>query len=111
MAVGECGLDYSQENKSYNGYNYYNLQIKLFEAQIELAKKLGLPLVVHCRDDRSRNPKNSEAWDTVLELIGDYPAVLHCYSGLLHTTNYVLQSTNLLVSFAANITYPKNGYL
>ncbi len=93
IAVGECGLDFLS--------GYRNLQRKLFQAQIDLAKKLKLPLVVHCRD----------AWDETLEMIGNYPAILHCYSGLLSTTNYILQTTNLTVSFAANITYPKNEYL
>lgn len=87
------------------------LQRRLFQAQIDLAKKLNLPLIVHCRDDRSQNPDNSEAWDEVLKMVGDHPTILHCYSGLPHTTNYVLQTTNLLVSFAGTITYPKNDYL
>lgn len=117
IGVGECGLDFKQDN-NYNGYKdhkdyneYKNNQIKLFQAQIELAKKLTLPLIVHCRDDRSQNPNNSEAWDEVLKMIGDHPAILHCYSGLIHTTKYILQNTNFLVSFAATITYPKNDYL
>lgn len=113
VAIGECGLDFAQNN-SYNDHKYYNFhnsQIKLFQSQIDLAKKLNLPLIVHCRCDRSKNPQNSEAWDKVLEMIGDYPSILHCYSGLLPTTNYILQTTNLLVSFAGTITYPKNEYL
>lgn len=104
IAVGECGLDYTQNNS-------YNFQKKLFQLQIDLAKKLNLPLIVHCRDDRSQNPQNSEAWDEVLEMIGSHSAILHCYSGLSPTTKRVLQTTNLLVSFAATITYPKNEYL
>lgn len=113
IAIGECGLDFSQNNNNngYNDYNYHNFQKKLFEAQINLAQKLRLPLVVHCRDDRSKNPQNSECWDEVLKMVGDYKTILHCYSGLSHTTRYILQTTNLFVSFAANITYPKNEYL
>ena len=106
VAVGECGLDYlgvSDKDKE--------LQKKLFQAQIDLARKLNLPLIVHCRDDRSENPENSEAWDEVLDLVGQHLTILHCYSGLSHTTNYILQTTNLIVSFAGTITYPKNDYL
>lgn len=106
IAVGECGLDYKEVDEQSK-----KLQRQLFQAQIDLAKKLNLPLIVHCRDDRSQNPENSEAWDEVLKMVGDHPAVLHCYSGLLPTTNYILQTTNLLVSFAATLTYPKNDYL
>jgi TatD DNase family protein len=117
IAVGECGLDYyfGEIEIATGSSNPRNdekeLQRKLFQAQIDLAKKLNLPLIVHCRDDRSKDPNNSEAWDEVLEMVGNHPTILHCYSGLPHTTNYILQTTNLFVSFAATITYPKNEYL
>jgi TatD DNase family protein len=116
VAVGECGLDYffstSGESKpTPEVLIIKNLQKQLFQAQIDLAKKLNLSIIVHCRDDRSKDPNNSEAWDKVLKMIGDHPTILHCYSGLLPTTNYILQTSNLIVSFAATITYPKNEYL
>lgn len=115
--IGECGLDYLfytsdlHPDQNLTPRQTKSLQIQLFQAQIDLAKKLNLPLVVHCRDDRSQNPEASEAWDTVLKMVGTHPTVLHCYSGLSHTTDYILQTTHLTVSFAANITYPKNEYL
>ena len=117
VAVGECGLDYYLDrNDIYPDIILPHDQIKalqrqLFQAQIDLAKKLNLPLIVHCRDDRSQDPENSEAWDEVLKMVGTHSAILHCYSGLSHTTNYILRTTNLLVSFAGTITYPKNDYL
>ncbi len=115
VGVGECGLDFFFEN-SHNPSplseeKQKELQIKLFSHQINLAKRLNLPLIVHCRDDRSKNPENSEAWEKVLEMIGNHPTVLHCYSGLLKTTQKVLKIPNVWVSFAATITYPKNQYL
>lgn len=106
VAVGECGLDYVGINEQTK-----QLQRQLFQAQIDLAKKLNLPLIVHCRDDRSKNPQNTEAWDEVIELTRDHFGIYHCYSGLPHTTSYILQSINFLVSFAGNLTYPKNDYL
>lgn len=131
VAVGECGLDYFFDNnpdfvtttpsgqtslraegEAISGVEKLKqLQRKLFQAQIELAKQLNLPLIVHCRDDRSKNPENSECWDEVLKMVGDHPTILHCYSGLSQTTDSILPSPNLLVSFAATITYPKNEYL
>lgn len=106
VAVGECGLDYIDADEQIK-----NLQRELFKAQIELAKKLNLPIIAHVRDDRSKDPNHIEAWDEVFELIESHPAIFHCYSGLLPTTNYLLRTNNFLVSFAANITYPKNEYL
>lgn len=123
VAVGECGLDFAFEGldglEGLEGVMIKTKQKQLFQAQIDLARKLTLPLIVHCRDDRSKNPQNSEAWDEVLDMVGTHPAILHCYSGLLPTTNYILQiprlrsgqTTNLLVSFAGTLTYPKNDYL
>ncbi len=115
VAVGECGLDYLDIDEKTK-----QLQRQLFQSQIDLAKKLNLPLIVHCRDDRSKNSQNSECWDEVIEMTKDWNGIYHCYSGLPQTTNYILQTTrsargvrraNFLISFAGNITYPKNEYL
>lgn len=105
VAVGECGLDYMEVDEQIK-----KLQRQLFQAQINLAKKLKLPILVHCRDDRSKNPNNTEAWDEVVDLVKDHFGILHCYSGLPETTQKALK-TNFLISFAGNLTYPKNDYL
>lgn len=106
VAVGECGLDYLEIDEQTK-----KLQRQLFQAQINLAKKLNLPIIVHCRDNRSENPDNTECWDEVIEMTKDHYGIYHCYSGLLPTTNYLLRTTNFLISFAATLTYPKNDYL
>src|SRR3989344_1828304 len=124
IAVGECGLDYLV-HPDYNPSNLTieqlkQLQRKLFKAQIDLAKKLNLPILVHCRDDKqssrsddlkSKDFNNTECWDEVVEMTKDWKGIYHCYSGLLPTTHYILENTNFLVSFAGNLTYPKNDYL
>ncbi len=116
IAVGECGLDFDYFTRE--GYlpesisieKAKELQIKLFQLQIDLAKKLNLPLLLHVRDNRSINPDNSECWDLALEMTRDHFGILHCYSGLMPTTKKAL-ATNFLVSFAGNTTYKKNEYL
>ena len=116
IAVGECGLDFAYAN--WEGYlpdnitkdMMKNLQRKLFQAQINLAKKLDLPLLLHIRDDRSENPDLIECWDEVFQMAGDHYGILHCYSGLEQTTKRAIDS-NFLVSFAGNLTYKKNEYL
>lgn len=96
VAVGECGLDFAFANNpdfipsSTPSSKIQDLQHQLFQAQIDLAKKLNLPILVHCRDDRSKNPQNSETWDEVIEMTKDHFGIYHCYSGLLPTTNYIL---------------------
>ncbi len=116
VAVGECGLDFFFENNpdspstSLSEDNIKDLQRKLFKAQLELAREIDLPLSIHCRDDRSKDPGNSECWEACLEMIKDSFGVLHCYSGTTETTKKAL-GLNFMFSFAGNITYPKNEYL
>ncbi len=115
IGVGEVGLDFFfQNNPDFNPGNLSIkqlklLQRKLFNSQIDLAKKLNLPLILHIRDDRSKNPENIECWIEALDLVKDYEGILHCYSGTPQITGNIPQ--NFLVSFAGNITYPKNDYL
>lgn len=116
IAVGECGLDYMFESNpdfvptGLTAEQLKKLQKKLFKAQLNLAKKYDLPLIIHCRDDRSKDPDNVDAWNDVLEISGDYFGLLHCYSGKEEITKKAL-NTRYLFSFAATITYPKNEYL
>ena len=87
-----------------------DLQRELFRAQVDLAKKHQLPILIHCRDDRSQNPENMECWREALEMVSGHFGILHCYSGLMETTEKALKS-DFMFSFAGNITYKKNEYL
>lgn len=126
MAVGECGLDYfvRDQQKSFAHVFEGNpdfkpsslsidqlkeLQKKLLTTQVNLAKKLNLPLLIHCRNSNSPTPSPS-AWEDIWEIIKDHFGILHCYSGDLETTKKALNS-NYLFSFPATITYPKNEAL
>lgn len=125
VAIGECGLDYFFANNPWNSSapithtnldqftpeKIKDLQIKLLQAHVDLAETHSLPLLIHCRDDRSIDPQNTEAWDKVIEMTKNHFGIYHCYSGLPLTTQKILKSTNFLISFACNITYPKNDYL
>ena len=68
VAIGEIGLDYYWD-KSYN-----DLQIEWFKKQIEIAKDLDLPIIVHCRD------AIQDCFNIVKEY-GSGKGVIHCYSG------------------------------
>jgi len=69
VAVGECGLDYHYDHSP------RDQQRAAFEAQIELANRLGLPLVIHTR----------EAWSETFEILDaeGMPAstIFHCFTG------------------------------
>ena len=67
-AIGEIGLDYHYEDIP------RQLQQKAFIAQLELAKELDLPVIVHERD----------AHEDGMGIIKSFPTVkgvFHCYSG------------------------------
>ena len=67
IAIGEIGLDYHwvKDNK--------DKQIELFKKQIEIAKELNLPLVIHSRD------AFQDTFDILKE--SKHVGVIHCFSG------------------------------
>lgn len=70
IAIGEIGLDFYYDNSP------RDVQRSAFKAQIELAKKLKLPLVIHSRE------ADGETFDILKEAQdGDLKVLLHCYSG------------------------------
>ncbi|MBO5130101.1 MAG: TatD family hydrolase [Oscillospiraceae bacterium] len=67
-AIGEIGLDYHYEDIP------REIQLRAFRAQMELARELGLPAIVHER----------EAHEDGMQVVRDFPevtGVFHCYSG------------------------------
>ena len=65
VGVGEIGLDYHYARETRDA------QIKLFEQQLDIAKKYALPVAIHTRD--------AEA-DTADILTGDIRGVMHCFT-------------------------------
>ena len=80
-AIGEIGLDY------YRDRSPRPLQREVFEAQLQLAGELGLPVVVHNRDSFSDLWNMLEDWQAGLAKIGsplaERPGVLHSFDGTL----------------------------
>ncbi len=80
IAVGECGLDYfrlpdNEEEKKAN----IAKQKEVFIAQIEFAKKVKKPLIVHIRD--ASNDSRQILMDYDAKQVG---GVLHCYNASEH---------------------------
>jgi TatD DNase family protein len=91
VAVGETGLD------GHHGADTLREQRVLFEAQLELAEELGLPVVIHSR----------EASAETAAVLARFPGtvILHCFSepDLLDSA----LDRGYYVSFAGNVTYPR----
>ena len=67
-AIGEIGLDYHYEDIP------REIQMQAFRAQMELAKELDLPVIVHEREAH-------EDGMTVVDEFPEVKGVFHCYSG------------------------------
>ena len=71
LAIGEIGLDYHGDFKSEDDYKN---QARWFIEEINLAKKLDLPLVIHSRD------ACKDTFDILKEYAKNMSAIIHCFS-------------------------------
>jgi TatD DNase family protein len=96
LAWGEIGLDYHYDHSP------REVQQRVFIEQLDLARAARLPIIIHCR----------EAWPDCLQILdrqwrsAGLGGVLHCFSGTLEEARQGIDM-GFLVSFAANVTYPK----
>lgn len=70
VAVGEIGLDYYYDNSPRDD------QRQWFKRQLEMAKKLDLPVIIHSRE------ASEETYDIIMAS-GVKEGVIHCFSGSL----------------------------
>jgi TatD DNase family protein len=99
VAIGEIGLDYHHMSAP------KSVQKDIFRRQIQLAKKLHLPIIVHNRD----------AHDDVLAILkeekaGSLGVVMHSFSGSPDFLTAVLNE-NFYVSFTGVITFKNTNYI
>ncbi|MDR3160617.1 MAG: TatD family hydrolase [Spirochaetaceae bacterium] len=98
-AVGECGLDrhWNKEEALIRG------ERELLEAQLDLAGRLGLPIIIHSR----------EAAEETAEALSRYPGlrgVIHCFSyGVAEAKTFL--DMGYYLSFAGTITYKNTAAL
>jgi TatD DNase family protein len=98
VAIGEIGLDY------YRQYTPKEKQHLFFRRQIQLARRLNKPVIIH----------NREAHQDLLSILIEEKAqevggVLHSFSGEQDFLEAVLKM-NFYVSFTGAITYKNTGY-
>lgn len=76
-AIGEIGLDYHYEDIP------RDIQQRAFRAQMDLARELGLPVIVHEREAHEDGMKIAAEFPTVT-------GVFHCYSGSLEMAKWLI---------------------
>ena len=94
LAIGEIGLDYywKDDNK--------DRQKEIFIHQLQLARKLNLPAVIHVRDSK----------DDIIEILKDYTDLkiqIHCFSDDLKTLNTYMDM-GFYISIGGVVTF-SNG--
>jgi TatD DNase family protein len=93
-AIGETGLDYYRDHAPRDD------QRRAFEAQLELAARVNLPVVIHTR------AAEDDTFAILREHADAVPAViLHCFSAPDRLGECV--ERGYFCSFAGNVTYPK----
>lgn len=93
VAIGECGLDVKSDVPMSH-------QIEIFTAQAEIARKCGLPLLVHLRG----------AWDKARTILRTHaagvPWVMHAFSGPVEIARQFL-ADGADISFAGSLCMPQ----
>ncbi len=102
LAIGEIGLDYFYDQSP------REVQQQVFVAQMEVARKVKKPIVLHIRP--SNNSEN--AWDDCFALLekhwigGELGTVFHCFTGEVKHAERAL-AMDCMISFSGNVTFPK----
>jgi TatD DNase family protein len=94
VAVGEIGLDFFRD------LSPRPAQARTFRRLLGLARRLGKPVIVHCRDAHAETLAILEE-----ERVGEVGGVMHCFSGDVAIARRCLD-LGLVVSLAGPVTYP-----
>jgi TatD DNase family protein len=103
-AVGETGLDY------YRDTSPREEQRGAFRAQIAIARRTGLPLVIHLRDQAGTHDAMEDTFATLAAEAEDVTVILHCCSVPPDRLGEAVER-GWYCSFAGNVTYPKSDDL
>ncbi|WP_173918026.1 TatD family hydrolase [Halobacillus sp. Marseille-Q1614] len=98
VALGEMGLDYHWDKSP------PDVQKEVFRKQIQLAKKVKMPIIIH----------NREATDDIVQILKEENAaevggIMHCYSGPVETAKECVDM-NFMISLGGPVTF-KNAKL
>jgi TatD DNase family protein len=109
VAVGEIGLDYYWEQTQ------PDIQVRAFEAQLDLAGRIGLPVVIHIRNKSARERDAAEDALAILtswqrHLVGqgaplaNAPGVLHSFSDTVDAAEKAVEH-HFLIGVTGPVTF------
>ena len=96
IAVGEIGMDL------YWDKTFQEQQALVFRKQVDWAKALKLPIVIHARD----------AFDEIFEILDEIntpelSGIFHCFTGNLEQAKHILSYGNFKLGIGGVLTYKK----
>jgi TatD DNase family protein len=94
VAIGETGLDFFKASNQEE-------QQQAFEAQLAIARQVGLPVIVHCRDAAA---PMVELLRRVWRSDGPVSGVMHCWGGTPEETQWFLD-LGFYISFSGIVTF------
>jgi TatD DNase family protein len=107
VALGEFGLDY------FRMQNTKEQQDFLFRRQLELAKSMGKPIIIHCREAHGDVQKGINEFypQTSFERESPRPpGVIHCFSGSWTDAQFYL-AHQFMLGIDGPVTYPSANLL
>ena len=96
-AIGEIGIDLYWDKTT------LDIQIEAFRIQINMAKELNLPVVIHCR----------EAFDEVYKILQDEKdeklrGIFHCFTGTKEQAERIIE-LDFYLGIGGVVTYKNSG--
>ena len=105
VAIGEVGLDF------YRNSSPREAQLRVLKWQLELAVKLNLPVIIHCRQAEKDMLTLLHDWTSChKEPHGQPRGVIHCFSGDIDTAQQYLDM-GFFISLGAYIGYPSSRHM
>lgn len=99
LAVGETGLDFYWDKEKITK----EVQMIMLEKQMNLAKELNKPIIIHCRSAE-------DEMLTIMKKTGGFKAHFHCFGESRKLLEVVLENDHM-VSFGGNVTFKSAGNL
>ena len=103
VAIGECGLDYYREAQE-TQHETREKQKQAFIAQMELAKEVGKPLMIHCR---SAFPELIQILNSKFYILNSMPGIIHFFSGTPDEARELLD-LGFFFTFGGVVTFARN---
>jgi TatD DNase family protein len=97
-AIGETGIDYYRESASPAD------QRRAFEAQIDIARERGLPIVIHARDPEGETGASDEVFEILDARADGVAVILHCFLAPWRVQDAI--ERGWYCSFSGIVTFP-----